>query len=226
MKFSDRTLDILKNFATINQSIGFKEGNVLKTISPHKTIMATAKIEEDIPGEACVYDLNQFLSIYSSGLISDIDVEFGESEFTLTGGENKSYNSVFVYADKSMIITPPDKNIDLPSTEVSIDVKWDVIEAVVKAGAIYNIEEITFIGEDGEIKLAATGTGKGNRNQFAVKIGETEDTFRFVIKRENIKLLEDDYKVSISSKGISKFESDTMTYFIATEAKASSFKKG
>lgn len=226
MKFSDRTIDVLKNFSSINQSIGFKAGKVLKTISPHKTIMAIAKIDDEIPSDACVYDLNQFLTIYNSGLITDINVEFGEDAFNLSGGEDGSFNSSFIYADKSMIIAPPDKEIDLPSEEVTIDVRWSALEAVVKAGAIYNIEEISFVGEDGIIKLVASGSDKGNRNTFGVTIGKTDDTFRFVIKREHIRLLEDDYTVSISSTGISKFESDTMTYFIATEKKASSFTKG
>ena len=61
MKFSERTLTILKSFSTINKSILMKEGNVLKTITPEKTLVAKATITDSIPSQACIYDLSRFL---------------------------------------------------------------------------------------------------------------------------------------------------------------------
>ena len=46
MKLSDKTLTLLKNFSSINQSILFKQGSSLKTISVMKNILAEATIEE------------------------------------------------------------------------------------------------------------------------------------------------------------------------------------
>ena len=39
MKLSDKTISVLKNFSSINQSILFKEGNKLRTISVMKTFL-------------------------------------------------------------------------------------------------------------------------------------------------------------------------------------------
>ena len=62
MKLSDKTLTLLKNFSSINQSILFKKGNSLRTISVMKNILAEASIDEDIPKDFGIYDLNQFLN--------------------------------------------------------------------------------------------------------------------------------------------------------------------
>ena len=58
MKLSKSTLDILKNFKEINQSILFKQGNSLKTISVMKNILAEATIEEELPRDFGIYDLS------------------------------------------------------------------------------------------------------------------------------------------------------------------------
>jgi hypothetical protein len=62
MKLSDKTLTLLKNFSSINQSILFKEGSSLRTISVMKNILAEATIEEELPKDFGIYDLNQFLN--------------------------------------------------------------------------------------------------------------------------------------------------------------------
>ena len=62
MKLSDKTLSVLKNFSSINQSILFKSGNKLRTISVMKNILAEATITEEFPKDFGIYDLNQFLN--------------------------------------------------------------------------------------------------------------------------------------------------------------------
>ena len=61
MKLSDKTINLLKNFSDINQSILFKKGNKLRTISVMKNIMAEAEVQEDFPKDFAIYDLTQFL---------------------------------------------------------------------------------------------------------------------------------------------------------------------
>ena len=104
MKFSERTLTILKSFSTINKSILIKEGNVLKTVTPEKTLIASAIIGDQIPSQACVYDLSRFLSIL--GLYKDPDVEFHDKYFMIRDGKQRTK---YVYADVSMIHAAPEK---------------------------------------------------------------------------------------------------------------------
>ena len=40
MKLSNRTVEILKNYSDINMSLFIEPGNILRTVSPSKTILA------------------------------------------------------------------------------------------------------------------------------------------------------------------------------------------
>lgn len=221
MKFSERTLTILKNFATINPSLVFKPGNELRTISPQKTIVAMATIGDEIPADACIYDMSRFLSTY--GLFKDPDVEFEDNHFVIT--QNKS-KTKYYYADKSMVISPPEKTIALPSVDVEVDLAWNDIKSVINAAGVLQLPEISFIGDGSTCSLKAIDTNNSTKDSFGIELGDTADTFQLTIKTENLKLIPQDYKVTLSSKGISKFESSDVTYFVAIESKTSKYTKG
>ena len=61
MKISTETLNILKNFSTINSSLVVKQGNTIRTISPAKNILAKFECPESFDNDFAVYDLNKFL---------------------------------------------------------------------------------------------------------------------------------------------------------------------
>ena len=115
MKLSDNTLALLKNFAGINNSILVKRGNQLRTISVAKNILAEADINEEFPRDFAIYDLNQFLN--GIGLHQDPDLDFTEESY-LSIKEGKRRVKYF-YADPNVIISPPDKEIQLPSSDVA-----------------------------------------------------------------------------------------------------------
>ena len=220
MKFSERTLTILKNFASINPSVVFKPGMELRTISPQKTIVAIAKIEDEIPASACIYDMSRFLSIYN--LHTEPDVIFEDKYFTIKQNNRKTK---YVFADPSMVIAPPEKDLKLATKDVEVVVKWDDLQSVIKASGVLQLPEIAFVGEDGKCYLRAIDSANSTADTFGIELGNTEDVFKMIIKTENIKLLPQDYKVALSSKGISSFESDDIKYFIAIESK-STYMKG
>lgn len=221
MKFSERTNTILKNFALINQGIVFKPGKELRTMSPTKTILAVAKIEEEIPSNAVVFDVNRLLSV-ASLISSTPDFEFGEKNFIIKDGSKKTR---YGYADISMVFAATDKKIEIPSKDVEVDVSWDNLQSVLKACSVLQLPEVAFIGEDGKLFLRTHNSDNETTDTFGVELGETDDTFTMIIKTENIKVLPQDYKVVLSSKGLSKFESDDVVYFVAVESK-STYKKG
>ena len=220
MKFSNETLSVLKSFTAINKSILMKPGNVLKTITPEKTLIAIAEIPDEIPSEACVYDLSRFLSILS--LYKDPDVEFGDKYFIISEGKRRTK---YVYADISMIHTPPEKDINIPSEDVVVDVTESDLSSVLKAAGVLQFTEIAFVGESGKCYLKAIDSANDNADDFGVEIGETDDEFKVIIKTDNLKLMPMDYKVTICSKGISEFKGDNVTYFVAIDSK-STYNKG
>lgn len=220
MKFSERTLTILKSFSSINKSILMKEGNILKTVTPEKTLVATARIPDTIPSQACIYDLSRFLSILS--LYKDPNVEFHDRYFTIASGKQRTK---YVYADISMIHAAPEKDIKLPSADVIVDVSWEDMQSVIKAAGVLQFQEVAFVGQDGKIYLKAIDGNNENSDDYGVEIGTTSDTFKIIVKTDNLKLLPQDYKVTLCAKGISEFKSDDVTYFVAIDTK-STYKKG
>lgn len=220
MKFSERTLTILKSFSTINKSILMKEGNTLRTITPEKTLIASATIPDQLPSEACIYDLSRFLSILS--LHTSPDVEFHDKYFVITEGKQRTR---YAFADVSMIHAAPEKTIELPSADVVVDVSWNDLQTVQKAAGVLQFNEVAFVGQDGKCYLKAIDSSSAAADDYGVEIGDTADEFKIIIKTDNLKLLPQDYRVTLSSKGISEFKGEDVTYFVAIDTK-STYKKG
>ena len=220
MKFSNETLNVLKSFTAINKSILLNAGNTIKTITPEKTLIAIAEVPDTMPSQACVYDLSRFLSILS--LYNDPDIDFGDKYFIISEGKRRTR---YVYADISMIHTPPEKEITLPSADVTVNVSEGDLSSVLKAAGVLQFSEVAFVGEGGKCYLKAIDSANDNADDFGVEIGETVDEFRIIIKTDNLKLLPLDYQVTICSKGISEFKGKGVTYYVAIDSK-STYNKG
>lgn len=215
MQFSENTLSVLKNFSGINPSVIFRPGKTIRTISPQKTVMAAATVDEAIEGNAAIYDLSRFLATLS--LFETPEVEFLEHKFAIKS--DRSYLN-YTYAAESMIISPPDKDINAPSAEVKVTVNWDDIQRVIRAASVLQLGEIAFRGNGQSISIAAIDSKNPTADVFDVIIGETGETdanFEMVIKVENLKLMPKNYEVSLSSKGMAHFKADTIQYWIAIE---------
>ena len=215
MKLSDKTLSVLKNFSTINQSILFRQGSKLRTISVMKNILAEATVTEEIPKDFGIYDLNQFLNGLSLHQSPELDF-VNEGHVVIKEGRMRSK---YFFADPNVIITPPDKAIDLPSEDVSFELSTDQLDKLLKAAAIYQLPDLAVVGASGVVKILVRDKKNDTSNDFSVTVGETDKEFSFNFKVENIKILPGTYDVSVSSKLLSRFTSKNqdLTYFIALE---------
>ena len=215
MKLSEKTLTVLKNFAGINNSILVKEGNSLRTISVAKNILAEADIEEEFPRQFGIYDLNQFLNGLS--LHQDPDLDFAEESY-LNIREGKRRVKYF-YADPQVIISPPDKQITLPSEDVHFQLDSGALEKLLKAAAVYQLPDLCVVGESGVVKIVVTDKKNDTSNSYSVDVGATDKEFNFYFKVENIKIIPGAYDVVVSSKLLSEFTNSTynLKYYIALE---------
>ena len=180
-----------------------------------KNILAEATITEDIPQDFGIYDLNQFLN--GLGLHNSPELDFGnEGHVVIKEGRMRSK---YFFADKSVIVTPPDKEINLPSEDVCFEVSTDQLDKLLKAANIYQLPDISAVGEGGVIKLVVRDKKNDTSNDFAIIVGETNSEFSFNFKVENIKVLPGTYEVVVSQKLLSRFTSKNhdLTYYIALE---------
>jgi len=214
MKLSDRTLTFLKNFASINQGIKIIPGNVISTISPLKTLLAKVKVEDTFTNAFCIYDLNRFLSVLS--LFKNPDLTFTDSSVIITDEKQKV---VYRFCDEKVIVSAPTTEVKFPAPEVSFDLTQEALQSAVKATGILGLPEIAIVGENSKLYLRAVNTKDSGSDEFNEEIGNSLYSFTAVFKPEYIsKILPSNYKVEISKQKISKFSSDTVTYWIAIEA--------
>jgi hypothetical protein len=218
MKLSTNTLSILKNFSAINSGLYFKQGNVLSTVSQSKTVLAQVTVEEDFPKEFGIYDLNNFLSVLS--LQKDApELDFDDSHVIVKFMNGRSKIKYRV-TDKSMLYTPPDKQIVLPSVDVQFKLTQEDYEWIVRTASVLQSPNIAVEGVDGKLRLSSFDASNDSAHVNSIDIGETENGFRYVFKTENLnKIMSDSYEVEISAKGISHFKngSGTSEYWVSTE---------
>ena len=215
MKLSDNTLALLKNFAGINNSILVKKGNKLRTISVAKNILAEAEITEEFPRDFAIYDLNQFLNGLS--LHQDPDLDFVEESY-LSIKEGKRRVKYF-FADPNVIISPPEKEIKLPSQDVCFQLDSVTLEKLLKAAAVYQLPDLSAVGENGVIRLVVRDKKNDTSNEYSIVVGETDKEFTFNFKVENIKIIPGAYDVVVSQKLLSQFANPkyNLCYYIALE---------
>ena len=215
MKLSKSTLDILKNFSNINQSICFKQGTELSTLSIQKNILSRANVEEAFPRTFAIYDLSEFLSGLS--LFDNPDFYFENDNYVVI--KDSKCQSRYFFADPSTIVQPPENKVELPSKDVCFTVAWSDISNIIKAASIYQIEDLAVVGDGSTIKLVVRDKKNDTSNDYAVVVGEAVGNFVFNFKVENIKVIPGSYDVVVSSKNLSKFtcREHDLTYYIALE---------
>ena len=218
MNLSNDTKEVLKNFSSINQNLMVNSGNVIGTMSAMKNIVAKATIPDTFQNELAIYDLNEFLSALS--LFKKPSLNFSEKSVKLDeegGGSSLNY----FFSDPS-IVTSPKTDITMPSVDVEFTFTQDTFNQIMKASAVLGTPDVEVKGTvGGDINLVVTDRKNDTSNDFSMKVGEnSSSTFSHFFKVENLKLLNGDYKVQVSNKGISHFKnvSKDIEYFIALEA--------
>jgi hypothetical protein len=218
MKFSAKTVEVLKNFSSINPGLYFKQGNVISTMSPQKNILCEAVVTDEFPQDFGVHDLNNFLSVLTLNKDPEIDFDGKNAVIKFLGGRSKIK---YRFAEASMIISPPEKRITLPSVDVSFDFTEDDLAWIQKTAAILRSPNVAVEGDKENVSLECFDAADNSAPTNSLDIGlKTDKKFKLIFKTENLKMIPGAYSVEISSKGIAHFTNtkDNIQYWIATEA--------
>ena len=214
MKISDNTRDVLKNFSTINSGIRVKTGNKLETISNMKNILAVATVSEDFPQDFSIYNLPEFLG--ATSLLEDPDFQFNDTSLSITDS-NSAMN--YFFASEGMV-TAPDKMITMPNAEITFDLSSTLLNDLNKAASVLGVNDLVLKSDGSTITLEVTDKKNTTSNTFSRIVGEGDgNVYNMNFKIENLKVLDGNYTVSVSSKGISHFNNKDidLEYFIALE---------
>lgn len=213
MKLSNDTLNILKNFSVINPSLWITPGNVMKTITPTKTVYSKATIDETFPVECGLYELNKFLGVLS--LFKDPDLEFSDKFVEIISDKQKVK---YVYCEKEMMNVAPSKDIVFPSVDESFHLTKENLLQLFKAVSVLQLPQISFKGDGTNITVEGTNQHSGMGDNYSIIVGETTKTFCMNYEVGNLKFMPQDYLVDISSKKITRLTSDKILYLIAAES--------
>jgi hypothetical protein len=217
MELSEKTLDVLKNFAAINPNLVIKPGNVLKTVAEAKNVMAAATVDVEFPQQVGIYDLNEFLSVLN--LVDGPRLKF-EDNYVFIGDSTGRSRVKYFFSDPEMLTTT-EKNIEMPEADVKFTLSNSVVSKLKKAASVLSHSEICVSVVDGVLNIAVSDAKNSTSNVFSIDVdGDYKsDNFKVYILTDNLKLIPGDYEVELSSRNISRFKKveDSVEYFIALE---------
>lgn len=237
MKLSQKTIDIIKSFSTINNSIWLNPGNVLSTMSSKRNVLAQAVIDESFPSEFGMYDINQVISIIG---INSADVEFEDDNLVISKTFKSSFDedgnaavakTNYRGAHKVMFVLPPENGISFPETEINMTITEEIIDFIFKTSSVIRAPNL-MIESDGtsvyisicdaanvtHVANSSAASSHSSRIKFARGNG---DVYKLFFKIETLNLYPGEYELSLSiTEGISmwKNKSQDITYWILIES--------
>lgn len=215
MQFSEDTLTILRNFSTINKSLLLREGNTLRTLSPHKTMMATATISEDVPANAAIFDLNRFLA--TVGMFANPEVDFKEDHFVVRQKDSRS-KVKYVYAAESLLQALPEKDIELPSVDVKTTLSAEMLKNIDTAGKILQLPDVAFKVRSKILSVSVENQKEKASDNFERELEEIDcEDMTVYMSHEDLRFIPNDYEVEISKAGIILFKSTTCSYWVTAK---------
>lgn len=228
MKLSDNTLAILKNFGNINSGIYLKKGKTVKTVSSHKNILAQATIEDEIPSDFGIYDLNEFLSVVSLHK-DDLELEFDTKNVIISGRKGRSQIK-YRFCEPTMIQTPPEKGITMPEVDISFELTAEDFRWILDAANVLGSPQIAVESDGDVVKIVTLDLANDAAHTESLELDTkgNGNKYRMIFKTENIqKIIAGSYEVSIAHKGISHFKNKKfpVEYWVTTEV-GSTFEKG
>lgn len=222
MRLSDKTISVLKNFASINSNIVIDGGNTIKTISEAKNILAKIDIDETFDQTFGIYDLSEFLSVVN--LVDTPEdkpnLSFQENFVTISDASGLA-NIKYFFSDIEML-TKAGKDVRMPNGEVKFDLDENVLNKLKAAASALGHSELFIEGvSDSLAKITVTTSDNATANTYSIEIPATSEsnTYKFVYNINNLKILPGNYEVEISSQKISKLTNSTngLQYWIALE---------
>lgn len=224
MKLDQKTTLVLKSFCSINPSILFRKGDYLTTVSPTKTLLAKAKIDQEFGHEFAIHDLSKFLGAIS--LFTEPDLSFTKDRVRISSGTQKIW---YTYAAPDTIVSAPD---DFPklremfrNTDVRCSLPSAALKSVQNAANVLRVSEIAFVGDGKKISVQAFDKKNPDSDLFSMEIGDTNKEFKIVFQAEYLKILPQDYNITIARNGIFHFKGEFIEYWIVADRNSSELSK-
>ena len=217
LKLSKDTINVLKNFCTINPMIYFKAGSAITTISPGKTIFARYESPETFDSSFGIYKLDKLLSILS--FFSDPELLISDKNLTIKEGKQKAK---MAFANPIVLVYPEKDKVTMPSIDASFTLKEVDLNAITKAFAVMELPEVAFVSDGKKLSIKALDHKDPGGDSYTIEVSEdtghdVSSEFTALFNINNLKMMPGDYNVKLTSKGIAEFSNDKLSYWLAIE---------
>jgi len=217
MKLSKTTVNLLRNFASINTNLLIRPGNQLMTVSANKTAFASAEVEEEFDVTFGIYDLSEFLGVLS--IFENPELTFTDRALTISDGKN---HIRYMPADAEVLISPKKEPKFSATPEAEFILTSQHLTQIIKASSVLKVPFVTFKGDGTKIVALVHDKSNPNTNQFSIDVEtDCDSTFDMHIKVDSLKMMPEEYKVMISSAKVCKFIGDKKTYLVTGELDSS-----
>jgi len=210
-----QTIDILKNFATINNSILIKKGSKLETVSGEKNILASVTVDDVFPVEHAIYSLSEFLSVLS--LLNNPELEYGNNAVSLRSGKTVVK---YVYSSPAAIQSAPDIDLSVKDSDllVSFDLASEQLAQVIKASSVMQLPDLSISEKRLTVFNKKNKTGSDYHLIPESLHGSSGSSLGVSVSL--LKMLPGNYSVRVSQKVIEFRSKDipTLVYFVAVES--------
>jgi hypothetical protein len=218
MKLSKETIEVLKNYGAINQGMYFRQGKFLKTVNSHKNILTSAQIDEDIPVNFGVYDINNFLSVISLDESPEFEFSSNDVKIKCKGGRS---TIKYGFCQPDLIVCAPEKDLVMPDPEIQFNLSQDDLKWILRSASVLATPQVVVESDGADINVTATDLSNDSTNVNTLRVGDGNgSSYKMIFKAEFLeKLMSGNYEVKISSKGISHFKNTgrKIEYWITTE---------
>lgn len=225
MKLTQTLLNQLDDLSRISTSVLLSPGKTI-SIKNGPQILATAIIDEEIPGEAAVYDLPLFLKTLSLFPVDEAVLEFNDSYIEV---KSAGQNARFVTADKKWIENSiPSKTVDEltqssgPLGEIVLDIALEktIVDQLLKNIKIMSLDHVRFSVEDGvfSIKICdLKNTGQNSLDKVIAEVDCPNLSYTFSTE-EFLKMPSYDYQLKLFKDVASvAFENDNFGIFLSAQ---------
>lgn len=191
MKLSKQTLNILKNFATINQTFYIKKGNKIAVMFDD-CIFAKAEVPEEFPLPVLIYDMNKLLGTLS--LFTAPDITFEDKQLIIVEGP---HTVVYQYGDPFIVRETPEVKAVPDKVSLECVLSDQVLTMAQKAASLFGIKTFSIIGLDGKAVLTI---GNKKTDNYKHELGECTDEFDYRFTLDNLKIMPNAYNMILGSK--------------------------
>jgi hypothetical protein len=204
MMLTSDTIEILKNFSSINGNLLILPGNSIKTCNEPGTIIAMAEVPEKFETEIAIYDLGEFLNTLN--LLEVPDFSVNSSSIVLSDTRTKI---VYYLASQKVIskkiVELSSKEFNVSNPKVSIPLLADDLQKLRKAASVFGLDQLSFISEDGSSVQAMVKDNEVNSsNEYILDMGKStianEIPFFIAVSLSQLKFVKGDYTMNFYSQ--------------------------